>query len=130
MKPKSPHGMSHPKAGGEHTDALEKGLPHDVHSKGAGTVSAGTGVKPSASPNELEHGDYPAPGEETTGGGAHNHRGLPPPSKEAAGPIGGNRGTGNAQGIIGGGRGSSGKFRGTMGDGAKGEPKYKGTTGC
>lgn len=130
-RPRGSGHTSHPKAGGAHTDALEHGMPHDVRSQGAGTVEGGTGVKPSSSPNHLEHGDYPAPGQETTGGGAHNHRGLPPPSKEAAGPISGEtgRGTGNARGIIGGGRGSSGKYRGTMGGGAMGEPKYKGTMG-
>lgn len=123
------HRDSHPKTGGEHEDALEKGLPHDMHSKGAGTATAGTGVKPSSSENALEKGDYPAPGEDTSGGGGHNHRILPTPSKEAAGPIGG-RGVGNAQGVIGDGRGASGKYRGTMGDGATGEPKCKGTMGC
>jgi hypothetical protein len=121
---------SHPKAGGEHSDALEHGMPTDRHSAGAGTANAGTGVKPSSSPNHLEHADYPEPGEQTAGGGGHNHRILPTPSKEAAGPIG-DRSVGNASGVIGGGRGSSGKFRGTMGDGAgPGEPKYKGTMGC
>lgn len=130
MKPKSPHGSSHPKAGGEHTDALESGMPHDVKSKGAGPATQGTGVKPSSSPNALEHGDYPAPGEGTAGGGAHNHRVLPTPSKEDAGPIGGERGPGNVlRGVIGDGRGASGKFRGTMGSGASGEPKHKGTMG-
>lgn len=131
MKPKSPHGSSHPKAGGEHTDALESGMPHDVKSKGAGPATSGTGVKPSSSPNALEHGDYPEPGEGTSGGGGTNHRVLPTPSKEASGPISGHgsRGTGNARGVIGDGRGASNHFRGTMGGGATGEPKAKGTMG-
>jgi hypothetical protein len=128
MKPHSPHGSSHPKAGGEHEDALEHGMPHDRHSEGAGAANQGVGVKPSGSPNELERGDYPEPGTDTAGGGAHNHRILPPPSKEAAS---GGRGTMNARGATGeGGRGASGKFRGTMGDGEKGPTKYKGCVGC
>lgn len=126
----SRHRDAHPKAGGEHEDALEHGMPHDKHSEGAGTANAGTGVKPSGSENRLEKGDYPQPGEDTAGGGAHNHRILPTPSKEAAGPIGG-RGVGNARGVISGGRGSSGKYRGTMGDGeSPSSSKSKGTTGC
>jgi hypothetical protein len=100
----------------------------DTRSQGAGEANAGTGVKPSSSPNRLERGDYPEPGEDTGGGGGHNHRVLPTPSKEAAGPIG-RRGTGNVRGVVGEGRGSSGKFRGTMGDGANSEPPYKGTMG-
>lgn len=118
-----------PKAGGEHTDALESGKPHDVASKGAGPEHTGTGVKPASSPNALEHADYPEPGEGSGGGGGHNHRVLPTPSKEASGPIGGRRGTGNARGVIGDGRGASNSFRGTMGGGATGEPKSKGTMG-
>lgn len=128
MKPKSPHGLSHPKAGGEHTDALEHGMPKDVKSQGAGTATAGTGVKPASSPNRLEKADYPEPGEDTGGGGGHNHRVLPTPSREAAGPIG-RRGTGSVKGVVGNGRGASNKFRGTMGGGASGEPPYKGTMG-
>lgn len=128
MKPKSPHGLSHPKAGGEHSDALESGMPHDAPSKGAGPAHTGQGIKPSSSPNRLERGDFPEPGQETSGGGGHNHRVLPPPSKEAAGPIG-RRGVGNVRGVVGEGRGASNKFRGTMGDGASGEPPYKGTMG-
>jgi hypothetical protein len=118
---------THPKTGGEHEDALEHGMPHDTHSKGAGTADAGVGVKPSGHATSLEHGNYPEPGEGATGGGAHNHRGLPPPSADGA--VGG-RGTEVAKGVIGGGRGLSGKFRGTMGDGQKGEPKGKGYMGC
>jgi hypothetical protein len=117
-----------PKAGGAHIDALESGKPHDVKSQGAGTANAGVGVKPSSSPNRLERGDFPAPGEDASGGGGHNHRVLPTPSKEGSGPVGG-RGIGNYAGVVGGGRGSSGKFRGTMGDGATSEPKSKGTMG-
>ena len=126
--PHGANGLTRPKAGGEHTDALEKGMPHDVPSKGAGPEHTGSGVKPSSSPNALEHTDYPEPGEGTGGGGGHNHRILPTPSKEAAGPIG-RRGTGNARGVIGDGRGASNHFRGTMGGGAMGEPKAKGTMG-
>lgn len=126
--PHGANGLNRPKAGGEHTDALETGMPHDVKSKGAGPATAGTGVKPAGSPNHLEHGSFPEPGEETAGGGGHNHRVLPPPSKEAAGPIG-KRGVGNARGVVGDGRGTSGKFRGTMGGGAMGEPRAKGTMG-
>lgn len=130
MKPKSPHGSSHPKAGGEHSDALEKGMPTDRKSEGAGTANAGVGVKPASGENRLEKGDFPEPGEDTAGGGGHNHRILPTPSKEASGPIGG-RGVGNARGVIGGGRGSSGKYRGTMGDGeTSSSSKCKGTIGC
>lgn len=125
MKPNSPHGFSHPKAGGEHEDALEHGMPHDERSQGAGPAEGGVGVKPSSSANHLERAEYPEPGEETSGGGAHNHRSLPPPSKEAAS---GNRGIANVRGVIGDGRGASGKFRGTMGGGEV-EPKAKGVMG-
>jgi len=118
-----------PRPGGAHKDALESGKPHDVASRGAGPSHTGQGVKPASSPNRLERGDFPEPGEGTSGGGGTNHRVLPPPSKEAAGPVG-RRGTGNIiNGVIGGGRGASNKFRGTMGDGASGEPPYKGTMG-
>lgn len=127
MKPNSPHGLTHPKAGGEHEDALEHGMPSDKRSEGAGTSDEGVGVKPSTSANHLERADYPEPGEETSGGGGHNHRSLPAPSRESAGPIG-RRGIGNVRGVVGDGRGASGKYRGTMGDGEV-EPKGKGTMG-
>jgi hypothetical protein len=114
-----------PDKGGGHTDALESGMPSDRKSEGAGPAGEYQGIKPSSSPNRLEKGDYPEPGDDTAGGGAHNHRILPPPSAEDAG----GRGSANAKGVIGDGRGLSGKFCGTMGDGAKGEPKGKGYVG-
>lgn len=113
-----------PKAGGEHSDALESGLPSDRKSEGAGTEHTGTGVKAASSENRLEKGDYPEPGEGTSGGGGTNHRVLPTPSKEDAH----SRGMQNARGVMGGGRGESGKFRGTMGGGEV-EPKAKGCIG-
>lgn len=81
--------------------------------------------QPASSPNALEKGDFPAPGEETSGGGGTNHRDFPTPSKASAG----GRGIENVKGVIGDGRGSSPGHARTMGDGEV-TLKYKGTMGC
>jgi hypothetical protein len=123
------HRDAHATHGGEHTDALEHGMPHDRHSLGAGPIDSGVGVKPSSTPNHLERAEYPEPGEETSGGGAHNHRSMPTPSKEGAAGHTGGRGVSNAKGAMGDGRGTSGKYKGTTGSGEV-QPKYKGCMGC
>ena len=108
--PTGARGLERPKPGGQHSDALESGLPKDTRSEGAGTSDAGTGVTPSRSETDVEKGDYPAPGEGMKRGAAG-----PIPSTASAGGI-------PAHGATGDGRGSSGKFKGTMGSGQKGEP--------
>lgn len=63
--------------------------------------------KPASGENALERGSFPAPGEDTEGGGAHPARTMPTPSSSIAG----------AKGVMGGGRGSSGKYSGVIGGG-------------
>lgn len=64
--------------------------------------------KPASGENELERGDYPAPGQDAEGGGAHPARTMPTPSSsDMAG----------AKGVMGGGRGSSGAYSGINGGG-------------
>src|ERR1700735_1237589 len=98
--------------GGEHTDDLESGMPHDKASEGAGHSDSGVGVKPSSHETALEEGDYPEPGEGTTG--------RPTAARGLATPSRGNVGGVQARGTMGDGRGVSGKYTGTMGDGARG----------
>lgn len=104
-RPTGAQGLERPKAGGEHSDALESGLPHDTRSQGAGTSDNGTGYKPDGK-NSLEGGNFPTVEEGNRKGAA----GPEPGTAKAQGVP--------AKGTIGGGRGSSGKFRGTMGGGA------------
>lgn len=119
-RPTGARGMERPKAGGEHSDALEGGLPSDTPSEGRGHSDEGTGYKPDGK-NALERGAYP--GVET---GNQKGAGGPEP------------GTAKAQGVpsrnaTGDGRGNSGKFKGTMGggapDGGPGLEKCKGAMG-
>lgn len=70
--------------------------------------------KPAGSENSLERGSFPAPGEDTEGGGAHPARTMPTPS---AGGGSGVSGVSGAKGVMGGGRGSSGKYDGVIGGG-------------
>jgi hypothetical protein len=72
---------------------------------------------PPGGENNLERGDFPAPGEQTTGGGGVNHRSEPAPSSSIAG----------AKGVMGGGRGSSGKYDGCMSGGDT--TKHRGCVG-
>lgn len=110
-----------PKHGGEHEDAEESGYPKDAGSEAAGHSDSGVGVKPSGSETGLEKGDYPEPGEGTTGRPTAA-RGLATPSRASAGGV-------KARGVMGDGRGSSGKYSGTMGDGERGEAPHKGVVG-
>lgn len=113
----------HAKPGGEHTDALESGMPTDAKSAGAGPDDSHDYPVAPAADNALERGNYPAPGEQTSGGGAHNHRSLPAPS------AGAGRGVMGAKGVAGGGRGQRDVYAcGTMGDG-RGSAKGKGYMG-
>ena len=116
-RPTGSEHLERPKAGGEHSDALESGLPSDVHNPGAGTSNKGTGYKPAGSETYTEKGDYPGVLEGKRKGAAG-----PIPSTAAAQGV-------PAKGVVSGGRGASGKFSGTMGSGAQGEPKHKGTMG-
>lgn len=79
--------------------------------------------KPAGAANSLEKGNFPAPGQQTSGGGGVNHRSEPTPSKESAG---GRSGT-QAKGVMGEGRGSSGKYAGVMSGGDT--TKHKGCMG-
>jgi hypothetical protein len=117
-RPTGARGLERPKAGGEHHDSLESGLPSDVRSEGAGTSDKGTGYKPGSGETAEEKGNY--------GSVEHGN------AKGAAGTMPSTSRIDGARGTIGDGRGSSGKFSGTMGSGAKGEPglsKCKGTIG-
>lgn len=113
----------HPAHGGAHTDDLEKGPPHDVKSEAAGKAVDVTNDDRGTSPNELERGNYPEPGTNTSGGGAHNHRSLPSPSA-----VGG-RGEVRAKGFAGEGRASRTEACGVMGSTEDRAPKGKGYMG-
>lgn len=120
-RPTGAHGMERPKAGGEHHDALESGLPKDVRSQGAGTANEGVGYKPAGHESVTEKGEYPGPGE-----GSHKGAAGPMPSSARAQGVPARNATGD-------GRGGSGRFKGTMGEGARGDPenisRAKGTMG-
>lgn len=110
-----------PEHGGGHKDDLESGYPKDAKNDSAGHDDEGVGVKPSGSETGLEKGDYPDPGEGTTGRPTAA-RALATPSRATAGGV-------QAKGVMGDGRGASGKFCGTMGDGERGEAPHKGVVG-
>lgn len=88
---------------------------------GAGPSQDVTGVKPSSSETSLEKGDYPEPGEGTTGRPTAA-RALGTPSRGSAGGV-------SAKGTMGDGRGASGKACGTMGSGERPEAPHKGVVG-
>jgi len=107
-RPTGANGLERPKAGGEHSDALESGMPHDAASEGAGSSDKGTGYKPAGGETSEERGNY---GSVETGN-----------AKGAAGAMPSTSRINGARGTVGDGRGSSGKYSGTMGSGSKGEP--------
>lgn len=112
-RPTGARGLERPKAGGEHSDALEGGLPSDTRSEGAGTSDNGVGYKPDGK-NALERGETPP----VTSGNAKGAGGPEPGTARSMGIP--------ARNTLGDGRGASGKYRGVIGEGAPdGEPNVK-----